>query len=146
MAAAQDEPPAAAAPETEEKMNDEEGVAAEENAGDASAGAVGDEKEEEEEEEKEGELDDEEEEESDDESEADDLEWNIGFADNECPPGELVRQHFPCKLGGRPAWLNPVVGLAPRVRPFTSRRAINTPVDDSRCVPCNQPDTPGVTT
>jgi hypothetical protein len=43
----------------------------------------------------------------DEESEADDIEWNIGFVEP-CPSDELQRQFFPCKVGDRPAWLDPV--------------------------------------
>ena len=53
---------------------------------------------------------------SDDESVGGDLEWNIGFVE-EAPlditekqqwKHSLKRQHFPCKVGGAPAWLEPV--------------------------------------
>jgi pre-rRNA-processing protein TSR4 len=47
----------------------------------------------------------------DDDADSDDddagVEWNIGFVE-ECPPLELSRQLFPSKVGGRPAYVNPV--------------------------------------
>ena len=53
---------------------------------------------------------------SDDESEGGDLEWNIGFveplpsdpAERRNAIASMRRQHFPCKVGGKPAWLDPV--------------------------------------
>lgn len=72
----------------------------------------------------------------DDESEAGDLEWNIGFVE-EAPASELVRQFFPCKLGGRPAWLHPVdVPTAKQLKCLYTREPLDfllqlyAPVDD----------------
>lgn len=72
----------------------------------------------------------------DDESEAGDLEWNIGFVE-EAPASELVRQFFPSKLGGRPAWLDPVdVPTAKQLKCLYTREPLDfllqlyAPVDD----------------
>ena len=31
----------------------------------------------------------------------------LGFLESPVHPGEMLRSHFPCKAGGKPAWLNP---------------------------------------
>lgn len=43
---------------------------------------------------------------SDGESEAG-LEWLLGFVEP-AKPSELLRHRFPSKVGGRPAWLDPI--------------------------------------
>lgn len=35
-------------------------------------------------------------------------EWNLGFVEPPKRPTDLYRHRFPSKVGGRPAWLNPV--------------------------------------
>ncbi|KAK3244706.1 hypothetical protein CYMTET_45695 [Cymbomonas tetramitiformis] len=44
---------------------------------------------------------------SDDES-SPDLEWMLGFAEEPAQRSSLLRHHFPSKVGGAPAWLDPV--------------------------------------
>ena len=45
--------------------------------------------------------------EDDYESDGEGQEWSLGFC-VEAPADELQRQFFPSKVGGRPAWLDPV--------------------------------------
>jgi pre-rRNA-processing protein TSR4 len=82
---------------------------------------------------------------SDDESEGGDLEWNVGFVEP-MPEGHaekrrakqaMQRQHFPCKVGGRPAWLDPVdVPTATQLKCLYTREPLDflmqiyAPVDD----------------
>lgn len=35
--------------------------------------------------------------------------WAFGFVEDDFEPDALLRHKFPCKVGGRPAWLNPVL-------------------------------------
>ena len=44
---------------------------------------------------------------SDVESEAE-LDWLLGFVDPPASPSDLLRHRFPSKVGGRPAWLDPL--------------------------------------
>ncbi|EFJ44292.1 programmed cell death protein 2, C terminal [Volvox carteri f. nagariensis] len=44
----------------------------------------------------------------DDEEEPDEISWNLGFVEEPEKPHLLLRHHFPSKVGGRPAWLDPV--------------------------------------
>lgn len=45
--------------------------------------------------------------ESDEESDLQ-LEWLLGFAEPAQNATEILRHNFPSKIGGRPAWLEPV--------------------------------------
>ena len=47
-------------------------------------------------------------EDSDDESTTTELEWLLGFVDPPRKRTDLLRHRFPSKVGGRPAWLDPV--------------------------------------
>ena len=82
---------------------------------------------------------------SDDESEGGDLEWNIGFveplpsdpAERRDAIASMRRQHFPCKVGGKPAWLDPVdVPTAKQLKCLYTREPLDflmqiyAPVDD----------------
>ena len=44
--------------------------------------------------------------ESDDECEP--REWNLGFVEPPRRPTDVLRHRFPSKVGGRPAWLDPL--------------------------------------
>ena len=82
---------------------------------------------------------------SDDESEGGDLEWNIGFveplpsdpAERRDAVASMRRHHFPCKVGGKPAWLDPVdVPTATQLKCLYTREPLDflmqiyAPVDD----------------
>lgn len=47
-------------------------------------------------------------EESSDEEATRDLVWLLGFVEPPLCPTDLLRHRFPSKVGGRPAWLDPV--------------------------------------
>ena len=72
--------------------------------------------------------------EDDYESDGEGQEWSLGFC-VEAPADELQRQFFPSKVGGRPAWLDPVdvptartLGFPPAgVRPGERRRPKRVP-------------------
>lgn len=44
---------------------------------------------------------------SDEESDGEEPQWLLGFVDD-AEPSSLRRHHFPCKVGGCPAWLDPM--------------------------------------
>lgn len=35
-------------------------------------------------------------------------EWNLGFVEPVAKPSDVLRHRFPSKVGGRPAWLDPL--------------------------------------
>ena len=45
---------------------------------------------------------------SDADSECDACVWMLGFVDDPADPVDLLRHRFPSKVGGRPAWLDPL--------------------------------------
>lgn len=45
---------------------------------------------------------------SDDESAGEEFEWLLGFVEPPERPADLLRHRFPSKVGGRPAWLDPL--------------------------------------
>lgn len=45
---------------------------------------------------------------SDAESDVPELEWLLGFVEQPRKRTDLLRHRFPSKVGGRPAWLNPM--------------------------------------
>lgn len=44
----------------------------------------------------------------DEEEEEQEIHWNLGFLEEAESPRQLLRHRFPSKVGGRPAWLDPV--------------------------------------
>ncbi|KAG2440099.1 hypothetical protein HXX76_004213 [Chlamydomonas incerta] len=46
--------------------------------------------------------------EEEEEEEPDEIQWNLGFVEEPEKPHLLLRHRFPSKVGGRPAWLDPV--------------------------------------
>lgn len=41
-------------------------------------------------------------------SDEEELDWILGFVEPPSSPESLLRHRFPSKVGGRPAWLDPV--------------------------------------